>query len=170
MVNPLEQMQIREMPNARGACFGMVRNGGKRPHQGWDIYATVGTAIKAIATGKIVNTANSKGGYGKSITLEFTYGPQTLYAFYAHLSKVDVSEGDTVFEGQLIGETGITGNAIASAPHLHFEIRESASAGKGLGKRRDPSEILGGLFSVCNAPSTTIIFSEGEGMHITIKR
>jgi murein DD-endopeptidase MepM/ murein hydrolase activator NlpD len=87
-----------------------------------------------------------EGDYGIQITLEFLHSGRWLFAFYAHLSAVACAEGDIIYEGQQIGLTGRTGNAHnlhADDEHLHFEIREQARAGRGLGNRIDPGEILG---------------------------
>jgi murein DD-endopeptidase MepM/ murein hydrolase activator NlpD len=60
------------------------------------------------------------------------------WVIYAHLNKVRVKPGATVTKGQIIGESGNTGNS--SGPHLHFEMRDNIrwSAGKDI----DPKEIL----------------------------
>lgn len=176
MANPLDKMHLRHMPNARGACFGNVRNGGHTPHQGYDIYAEDGWAVKAVMAGIVVRIQPlGKGAYGKFITIKLnTKLPR--YAFYAHLSEIMVKEGSQVSEGDLIGKTGVTGNASKKDPHLHFELRTSPDLGKGLGGRLDPSEILGTQFSACNVPSavtkreTKMVFGENEGMVITSGR
>jgi murein DD-endopeptidase MepM/ murein hydrolase activator NlpD len=60
------------------------------------------------------------------------------WVIYAHLNKVRVKPGAIVTKGQIIGESGNTGNS--SGPHLHFEMRDNIrwSAGKDI----DPKEIL----------------------------
>jgi murein DD-endopeptidase MepM/ murein hydrolase activator NlpD len=125
--------------------YGMVRDGGQRPHQGWDLEAPVGTPVYAIEEGKVVDV-RPQGAYGKELTLEFTHNGQKRYAFYAHLSAVFPMEGDEVREGELIGFTGKTGNASnlpADEEHLHFEIRTRPHTGKGLGGHLDPGSVLG---------------------------
>jgi murein DD-endopeptidase MepM/ murein hydrolase activator NlpD len=56
-----------------------------------------------------------------------------LITIYAHMNKYYVETGDPIYQGQIIGEVGNTGNS--SAPHLHFEIREGA-------KQVDPMNYL----------------------------
>jgi murein DD-endopeptidase MepM/ murein hydrolase activator NlpD len=143
MQTPLDTMRIRrQVPNN---TFGMVRNQGTQAHQGWDLSASVGTPIYAVARGRI-REIRDQGAYGLQISLEFQNGGQTLYAFYAHLSSVACAEGQTVLEGDLLGYTGKTGNASnlpAADDHLHFEIRTILHPGLGLGGRVDPGTILG---------------------------
>jgi murein DD-endopeptidase MepM/ murein hydrolase activator NlpD len=57
-----------------------------------------------------------------------------------------------VAAGQLIGFTGHSGNASSSAPHLHFEIRNTSNPNPGLGSigRVDPTTVLGYNFLVCS--------------------
>ena len=152
MEKPLKRMMIRK--SSLSNIFGMARNSGKRPHQGWDLQAKAGTPVYAIADGVIHDVARqSSGDYGKHLTLEFAIEWKTYYAFYAHLSSIHVYGGKQVKEGDLLGYTGKTGNASnlpASEEHLHFEIRKIRNPGKGLGDRVDPGEILGYHVYSCN--------------------
>ncbi len=145
MQNPLDSMRIRgQLPNH---CFGMVRNQGKRAHQGWDLAARVGTPVYAVASGRIRQIRDDgDDGYGVHVTLEFSHNGQTLYAFYAHLSGVACAEGQVVLEGDLLGFTGKTGNARnlpAADDHLHFEVRTLLWPKGGLNGRLDPGDLLG---------------------------
>lgn len=64
---------------------------------------------------------------------------ESYYLFYAHLSKVNVEKGDRVVAGEIIGSSGVSGNAKnTKAPHLHFEIRDKSNVG-GLSHRINPS-------------------------------
>ena len=134
--DPLKKMQIRE--NRASNLMGMVRNGASRPHQGWDLQAPVGTPTYAVKGGTVVLIET--GAYGKQIILSFEdENGDTKYAQYAHLSAYNVTDGQKVDEGQLLGETGDTGNAKGVTPHLHFEIRLQKSVGLGLAGREDPN-------------------------------
>ncbi|GAB3552553.1 hypothetical protein GCM10027343_38220 [Noviherbaspirillum agri] len=140
---PLERNQIRR--EGKNNAFGMVRNNGTRPHQGWDLYAAPGTPCYAIADGTI-RYAEPYGDFGNLILLEFQHRGQTLYATYAHLSMILVRRGAPVEKGKLIGLTGNTGNARSMQgedQHLHFEIRTILQPGKGLNGRIDPAVMYG---------------------------
>lgn len=141
---PLAQNVIRG--NKLNNTFGMVRNNGTKPHQGWDFGAAVGTTAYAIADGK-VEFIKSIGDYGKQVCLSFVWkNQQTLYAFYAHMRTTLVTPGQQVTMNTIIGTTGKSGNAEnlpASEDHLHFEIRTIANAGMGLGHRLSPLKVFG---------------------------
>lgn len=80
----------------------------------------MGSPILAAAAGKVIVAKPSgfNGGYGSMIIIQHDNGTQTLYA---HLSRVDVSVGDTVSKGEKIGAMGSTGRS--TGPHLHWEVR-----------------------------------------------
>lgn len=140
---PLEMNVIRK--NSVANTFGLVRNGGQRPHQGWDLLATLGTRCYAVADGKVV-WADPHGQYGKLLLIEFEHRGRTLYAAYAHMSQCAVFRGRSVAGGDFIGMTGNTGNAESMQgddQHLHFEIRTVKFPGQGLGGRLNPREVYG---------------------------
>jgi murein DD-endopeptidase MepM/ murein hydrolase activator NlpD len=150
MQNPLDTMRIRRgIPNH---TFGMVRNKGTKPHQGWDLAALPGTPVYAIAAGS-AEFVQHKGAYGIQICQRFQHRCHTLFAFYAHLEHALVKTGDTITEGQLIGYSGQTGNASGQCEadaHLHFEIRtvprptaNFCGRTAPLEGRMDPGEVLG---------------------------
>lgn len=89
----------------------------RRFHTGIDISAPYGTLIKAADGGQVVKTGYF-GGYGYSVMLYHGGGFATLYA---HLSSINVSIGQFVQRGQVIGLVGSTG--WSTGPHLHFEVR-----------------------------------------------
>ncbi len=91
--------------------------GTKRFHAGIDIGAPYGTAVKAAAGGEVIQ-AGYFGGYGYSIMIYHGGGYAT---WYAHLSSINVSLGQMVERGSVIGRVGSTG--WSTGPHLHFEIR-----------------------------------------------
>lgn len=161
MNDPLENMEIRRgKPNN---AFGWVRtnrDGSKRPHQGWDLWAPVGTPTYSIADGLVEFVKIDQGAYGTQVCISFDHSGKLLYAFYAHLSHVYVTEGFEVKAGQMVGLTGMTGNASQvpsfSDQHLHFEIREKVSPGRGLKDRLDPADFLGYDLLTCSAEEAPV--------------
>jgi len=99
-------------------------------HEGVDIVAPRGTAVRAAAPGRVVQSGWSVSGYGNCVILEHEDGMTTLYAHH-RVNRVRV--GQYVQAGQLIGEVGATGRA--SGPHLHFEVRRD-------GRPVDPLDFL----------------------------
>ena len=91
-------------------------------HNGLDIGGGTGTPYYASAAGRVV-TAGWSGGYGYMILLDHGNGIMTRYA---HSSKLLVSEGQQVSQGQNIGLVGSTGNSTGA--HLHFEVILNGSA------------------------------------------
>lgn len=147
--DPLVTMKVRRMRYSN--TFGMVRrysDGKPKPHQGIDYHAPIGTPILAVKDGNIVGINNEDNGdYGKTITLEFTNDEgEKAWAFYSHLSEIQVDLGQEVKEGDILGKTGDSGNAKGMEGddlHLHFEYRtEGAKLGRGLKGRDDPNEIV----------------------------
>ena len=88
-----------------------------RMHKGIDIAAPVGTPIFAAAPGEVVSAGWNNGGYGKLVKVSHPDGSLTLYA---HNSKILVSKGQQVQQGEKISEMGSTG--YSTGPHLHFEL------------------------------------------------
>lgn len=115
-------------PSSGGACpvagavsftdsWGAPRSGG-RAHQGVDMIAARDTPLVAIYSGTIrrISSGNLS---GLSVWLQAGNGDQF---FYAHLESYgDISVGQSVNEGQVIGYNGSSGNAPSWLPHLHFE-------------------------------------------------
>ena len=105
--------------------FGAKRSG-RRKHLGIDILAEIGMPVRAVKLGIVINATTDRG-FGKYV--EIRHGLK-LVTIYAHLSKINVSKGEHVCQGQIIGEVGKTGNARNRLilPHLHFEARKKGLA------------------------------------------
>ena len=99
--------------------FGVARDGGRRRHEGIDIFAPKGTPAVASASGTIVNVGTNELG-GNVVFLNDDAHDQRLY--YAHLDRWNVTTGQRVSPGDTIGFVGNTGNARTTGPHLHFGI------------------------------------------------
>ena len=101
-------------------------------HNGMDIASNMGTTVYAADGGRVV-LAEWYGGYGNCIMIEHGNGYKTLYG---HLSVIGVKNGQTVNQGEAIGQVGSTGNS--TGPHLHFEVYLN-------GGRIDPEQFYSGL-------------------------
>jgi murein DD-endopeptidase MepM/ murein hydrolase activator NlpD len=89
-------------------------------HQALDLAARMGDPVFAAHSGQVTEVGYQDDGYGHYITIAgLENGVSTLYA---HLSRVDVAEGDIIDGGQRIGAAGSTG--ASTGPHLHFELVE----------------------------------------------
>lgn len=91
----------------------------QRLHAGVDYSVPTGTPLRAPADG-VVSTARSMGGFGNVIMISHYINGQSYTTVSAHLSRIDVSPGQQVKQGQVIGATGNTGTS--TGPHLHFEV------------------------------------------------
>jgi len=103
-----------------------------KSHTGMDIASNQGTSVYACDSGTVV-LAQWYGGYGNCIMIDHGNGYKTLYG---HLSVISVSNGQTVSQGDTIGQVGSTGNS--TGPHLHLEVYKD-------GSRIDPEQFYSGL-------------------------
>ena len=108
---------IRPVSGTITSRFGVGSKIRRSSHTGLDIATSTGTPIGAAASGT-VTFAGYKGSYGNMIVISHGNGVQT---YYAHCSKLYVSAGTQVSQGQSIAAVGSTGNS--TGPHLHLEVR-----------------------------------------------
>lgn len=97
---------------------------GRNYHLGIDIYGSNGT-VYAAASGKVVAASSSNSGAnGRYIIIKHTLSGKTVYSFYAHLSSINVSVGQSVNKGSTIGAAGGSGYGKNNnyGTHLHFAI------------------------------------------------
>lgn len=92
-------------------------SGRLKMHEGIDVGAPYGTAIKAPADG-IVTFSGEKSGFGKFVQVDHGYGIETIYA---HNQNLHVRNGQKVKRGALLAAVGNTGHS--TGPHLHYEVR-----------------------------------------------
>jgi murein DD-endopeptidase MepM/ murein hydrolase activator NlpD len=96
-----------------------------RAHLGVDYAAPTGTPVRTVADG-VVEFAGVQNGFGNVVMVKHGNTNKTVYA---HLSRINVRNGQSVSQGQHVGAVGQTG--WATGPHLHFEFRVN-------GAHRDP--------------------------------
>jgi murein DD-endopeptidase MepM/ murein hydrolase activator NlpD len=88
-----------------------------RAHRGVDYAAPAGTPVRSVGDG-VVEFAGWQSGYGNVVQVRHGKERSTLYA---HLSRIDVRNGQSIEQGQQLGAVGATG--WATGPHLHFEFQ-----------------------------------------------
>jgi len=100
--------------------IGGHKTQGLHGHNGVDLASNYGSNVLAAADGEVIVSRQDgwNGGYGNYIVVKHGNGTQTLYA---HLSGNAVSVGQSVKQGQIIGQMGNSGKA--TGIHLHFEVR-----------------------------------------------
>ena len=124
LASPLEFSRVS---SGYGMRFHPVL-GRNKAHMGVDYAAPTGTPVRTIADG-VVSFAGWQNGYGNVIEISHSDNKSTLFA---HLSRIDVSKGARVAQGDFIGAVGTTG--MSTGPHLHFEFKDN-------GIHQDPLEI-----------------------------
>ncbi len=108
---------VRPVPGIKTSIFGMRRlfNGQPRsPHPGLDLRAEEGTPVHASGPGRVV-LAEDLYYSGNIVIIDHGGG---LFTLYAHLSEINVTAGDQVSAGDLVGLSGSTGRV--TGPHLHW--------------------------------------------------
>ena len=96
--------------------------GASSNHQGVDWAIAKGSTVVASSGGKVTKAGWAKG-YGYVVYIQHPDGKETRYG---HLSKVLVSVGQSVRQGDKIALSGNSG--VSTGPHLHFEIRINGTA------------------------------------------
>lgn len=123
---------IRPVAEAANSRFGTrsVYNGERRsPHAGADFLSPAGTPVKAPNAGRVV-VARDLFFSGNTVIID--HGME-MFSTLAHLSAMDVKEGESVTAGRVIGRVGATGRV--TGPHLHWAVRVA-------GARVDPLSLL----------------------------
>jgi murein DD-endopeptidase MepM/ murein hydrolase activator NlpD len=99
-------------------------------HSGLDIAAPTGTPVVAARAGTVTFAGWSNRGFGHLVKIRHAGGAET---WYAHFSRILVTVGQQVRQGEVVGRIGSTG--ISTGPHLHFEVHEG-------GRPHDPLRFL----------------------------
>ncbi|MDR0544512.1 MAG: M23 family metallopeptidase [Odoribacteraceae bacterium] len=92
------------------------------PHLGIDFGGPVGTPIHATGNG-VIEECSVGAGYGRRVIINHGFNYKTLYG---HLEKINVTKGQRVKRGDIIGLLGGTGRA--TGPHLHYEVRKNGES------------------------------------------
>ena len=99
-------------------------------HTGIDLCGNLGSRILAVQDGEVTH-AGWQGGYGNCVEIKHTNEQgNTFYSFYGHMrdNSLQVTQGQNVVLGQVIGTQGSTGNS--TGDHLHFEIRTNSGSNR----------------------------------------
>ena len=123
---------IRPVTEPANSSFGTrsVFNGEPRsPHSGTDFLSPAGTPIHAPAAGRVL-AARDLFFTGNTVVIDHGLG---VYSMLAHLSRIDVREGQTIAQGDRVGLVGATGRVTGA--HLHWALRVGAA-------RVDPLSVL----------------------------
>ncbi|MEJ7646378.1 MAG: peptidoglycan DD-metalloendopeptidase family protein [Chryseolinea sp.] len=120
LLNPVKGASNRSI----GSFYGDPRDGGKRKHEGIDIFAAKGTPVIAPTTGVVTRVATGGIG-GKIIWMNDLKRGHSYY--FAHLDSQFVKSGAKVRQGEVLGTVGNTGNARYTPSHLHFGVYQQSS-------------------------------------------
>lgn len=91
--------------------------GYSKRHNGLDFACKPGNPIYATGDGIVVKVSKQRGGYGNHVEVDHGFGYKTRYA---HMSRIDVTQGQKVQRGDCLGLSGRSG--LVSGPHLHYEV------------------------------------------------
>jgi murein DD-endopeptidase MepM/ murein hydrolase activator NlpD len=120
-LEPLWQSPFeRPVPQPANSRFGTrsVFNGEARsPHGGTDFLSPAGTPVRAPNSGRVV-AARELYFAGRTVMIDHGAG---VFSQLAHLSRIDVREGESVRPGQVVGQVGATGRVTGA--HLHWAVR-----------------------------------------------
>ena len=118
-----------------------------KQHKGVDYGAPSGTPVRAVGDG-VVEFAGQQNGYGNVLEIRHSNQRSTLYA---HLSRIDVTRGQHIEQGQRVGAVGATG--WATGPHLHFEVKLN-------GTQQDPTLLAKVSEAVALSPAARVEFAQ----------
>lgn len=103
--------------------LGGLSQGFSYYHPGIDIQSSINTPIYAFLQGVVLEAGFQTGGYGNYVLIDHENG---YFSLYAHMSKIFVTQGESVDQERVLGTIGVTGFSTGS--HLHFEIYENGFA------------------------------------------
>ncbi len=115
-IQPISNKELKHMASGYGHRIHPIYKT-KKMHWGMDFSSPTGSEVYATGNGKIEKIERSSRGYGNHVIINHGFGYKTLYA---HLSAINVREGQKIQRGEAIGKVGNTGTS--TAPHLHYEV------------------------------------------------
>ncbi|MEP2771944.1 MAG: M23 family metallopeptidase [Fulvivirga sp.] len=118
-IQPIPNPELTRLSSGYGMRINPFHKG-RVKHEGIDFAAPRGTPVYATGNGEVTFTKDNstlETGYGNYIEIDHGFGYVTKYA---HLDGLNVSIGDQVKRGQVIGYVGSTGGSVA--PHVHYEV------------------------------------------------
>ncbi len=120
VVPPIDARPLVVRQDAKGDGRFLAMRSGRRRHRGVDLVAPLGSPVRAIRSGTVVEVGAHRG-LGRFVDIEH---PHHLHSVYGHLNEVTVDVGERVKQGALVGTVGKTGNARHPwiTPHLHLEV------------------------------------------------
>jgi len=115
-IQPVANEDLRRMASGYGMRLDPFTKAPKM-HYGMDFSAPIGTPVYATGDGEVIRADNRSSGFGRHIRIDHGYGYLTLYA---HLNEYNVTVGQKVKRGDIIGYVGNSGRS--RGPHLHYEV------------------------------------------------
>ena len=106
-----------------GGRFGAARADGT-PHNGLDIASPINAPLFSMFNGSIYHSDYSNT-FGNYVIVNSIYNGENILVLYAHLNTILVTSG-SVNNGTILGNTGDSGNAIGTVPHVHIEVKSRA--------------------------------------------
>ncbi|MCX6817011.1 MAG: M23 family metallopeptidase [Candidatus Beckwithbacteria bacterium] len=128
MVSP--DSQIETKTSLQHPIKGVLAQGFHGLHKGIDILAPLGTEIRPINSGQVIEISFGRIGWGNTVVVEHEQG---LKSRYAHMRDINVVEGQAVDKEVVLGTVGMTG--WTTGPHLHLETYQ-------YDKAIDPQSVL----------------------------
>lgn len=123
LIKPGQVLKLKaSAPKVADPVEGWESNGYRSDHPGIDWAAKSGTPVVSAKAGTVALVQWADTSYGNRVVVDHGGG---VYTRYAHLSSIDVSEGQSVSAGTKLGGVGSTGNS--TGPHLHFEVTHSVT-------------------------------------------
>ena len=115
-IQPVANENLRRMASGYGWRLDPFTKAPKM-HFGMDFSAEIGTPIYSTGDGEVIRADSKSSGFGRHIRIDHGYGYITIYA---HMNDYNVSVGQKVKRGDLIGFVGNSGRS--RGPHLHYEV------------------------------------------------